>query len=170
VVKLVDAGKIDLDAPLSKYLPGDYIEDPRQSAITARRVLSHTSGLPNWRPPGQPLKIHFAPGERFSYSGEGFVYLQKAVERVTGQTLGALMKRLVFDPLRMTSSSYLWEDRYEKTKARGHDSAGVPRAMRRPAEAFSAASLHTTSLDYGRFLAAVLDGAGLKKTTAAEMF
>jgi CubicO group peptidase (beta-lactamase class C family) len=169
VLKLVDAGKLDLDAPISKYLPGDYVDDPRQSAITARRVLSHTTGFPNWRPPGQPLKIHFAPGERFSYSGEGFVYLQKAVERLTGQTLDAVMKRLVFEPLRMTSSSYVWEDRYERRKATGHDAAGVPRPMRRPAEAFSAASLHTTAGDYARFLAAALDGSGLQARTAAEM-
>src|SRR5438445_3866389 len=104
VLKLADAGKLDLDAPVAKYLPGDYVDDPRQSAITARRVLSHTTGFPNWRPSGQPLKIHFAPGERFSYSGEGFVYLQKAVERLTGQTLDAVMKRLVFEPLHMASS------------------------------------------------------------------
>jgi CubicO group peptidase (beta-lactamase class C family) len=169
VLKIVDAGKLDLDAPPSKYLPGDYVEDPRQSAITARRVLSHTSGFPNWRPTGQPLKIHFAPGERFSYSGEGFVYLQKAVERLTGQTLDAVMKRLVFEPLHMASSSYVWEDRYERRKATGHDAAGTPRPLRRPAEAFSAASLHTTAGDYARFLAAALDGSGLQARTAAEM-
>jgi CubicO group peptidase (beta-lactamase class C family) len=169
VLKLVDAGRLDLDAPLSKYLPGDYVGDPRQSAITARRVLSHTTGFPNWRPPGEPLKIHFAPGERFSYSGEGYVYLQKAVENLTGQTLNALMKRLVFEPLKMTSSSYLWEDGYEGRKAMGYDEVGTARRFRRPAEAFAAASLHTTAGDYARFLAAALDGTGLQARTAAEM-
>lgn len=169
VLKLVDAGQLDLDAPLTKYLPGDYVDDPRLRLITARHVLSHASGFPNWRPQGQPLKIHFAPGERFSYSGEGFVYLQKAVERSSGQTLDALMKRLVFDPLRMTSSSYDWEDRFEGRKATGHDAAGTPQRLRRPAEAVSAATLHTTALDYGRFLAALLDGSGLDKKTWTEM-
>src|SRR5258706_12038233 len=127
VLKLVDAGKLDLDAPVAKYLPGDYVEDPRQGAITARRVLSHTTGFPNWRPNGQQLKIHFAPGERFSYSGEGFVYLQKAVERLTGQTLDAVMKRLVFEPLPMARTSYVWGGPSEPLKARGHDAAGTPR-------------------------------------------
>lgn len=169
VLKLVDAGRIDLDAPLTKYLPGDYVEDPRLPSITARRVLSHTTGFPNWRPPGQPLKIHFAPGEKFSYSGEGFVYLQKAVERVTGQTLTAVMTRLVFEPLGMTSSSYTWEERFEGRKAMGHDAVGRPRGLRRPAQAESAATLHTTVQDYARFLAAILDGAGLERKTAAEM-
>lgn len=169
VLKLADAGRIDLDAPLAKYLPGDYVEDPRLRSITARRVLSHTTGFPNWRPQGQPLKIHFDPGERFSYSGEGFVYLQKAVENLTGQTLEAVARRLVFEPLRMTNTSYAWQDRFEGRKAMGHDAVGMPRGPRRPAEASAAASLHTTAQDYARFLAAVLDGAGLRKETAAQM-
>jgi CubicO group peptidase (beta-lactamase class C family) len=168
VLKLVDAGQLDLDAPMSKYLPGDYVDDPRLGQITARRVLSHTTGFPNWRS-GREMAIHFTPGERFSYSGEGFVFLQKAVERSTGQTLNTLMKRLVFDPLRMSSSSYTWEDRYEGRKAAGHDAAGVPRPPRRPAEAFAAATLHTTALDYARFLIAALDGMGLMKKTQLEM-
>jgi len=170
VLKLVDAGVIDLDAPMTKYLPGDYVEDStllRQ--VTPRKVLSHTGGFPNWRPQGQPLKIHFTPGERFSYSGEGFVYLQKAVEQATGQTLVAVMKRLVFSPLAMTSSDYTWEDRYEGRKARGHDAVGSPRPIGRPALAVSAASLHTTALDYARFLIAALDCVGLQKKTWAEM-
>ncbi|HEY3123114.1 MAG TPA: serine hydrolase domain-containing protein, partial [Thermoanaerobaculia bacterium] len=169
VLKLADAGRLDLDAPLAKYLPGDYVEDPRLRSITARRVLSHTTGFPNWRPDGQPLKIHFEPGERFSYSGEGFVYLQKAVENRTGQTLEALMRRLVFEPLRMTNSSYTWQDRFEGRKAIGHDTVGSPLGLRRPPVSNAAASLHTTALDYARFLEAVLDGTGLRKETTAQM-
>ena len=168
VLKLVDQGRIDLDAPLSKYLPGDYVDDPRASGITARRVLSHTTGLPNWRQ-GQPLKIFFAPGEKFSYSGEGFVYLQKAIERVTGRTLEDLMQGIVFEPLHMTSSSYVWQERFERRKATGHDPAGGPQKLQKPTEAIAAASLHTTALDYARFLIAVLDGTGLSPKTHAEM-
>ena len=67
VLKLVDARVIDLDTPVVRYLPGDYIKDPRFRLITPRQVLSHTTGFPNWRGSGE-LKIHFAPGERFSYS------------------------------------------------------------------------------------------------------
>jgi len=169
VLKLADAGQLDLDAPLSKYLPGDYVDDPRARSITARRVLSHTTGFPNWRPRGQPLKIHFDPGERFSYSGEGFVYLQKAVENSTGRTLDALMRQLVFEPLGMTDSSYSWQDRFEGRKATGHDAVGKPQRLARPAEATAAATLQTTALDYARFLIAALDGRGLQKKTFAEM-
>ena len=109
VLKLVDAGKFDLDTPLTKYLPGNYDvgEDARLQQITARHVLSHTPGFPNWRRQGNPLTIHFTPGERFSYSGEGFVYLSKVIEHVTGEKFNEFMKRMVFDPLGMADSSYV---------------------------------------------------------------
>jgi len=55
VLKLADAGKLDLDKPLSQYLDKPYIDnDERLNLITARRVLTHTTGFPNWRPRGQP--------------------------------------------------------------------------------------------------------------------
>ena len=169
VLKLADAGKLDLDTPLVKYLPGAYVEsDERLNQITARMVLSHRTGFPNWRR-GDQLKINFTPGERFSYSGEGFVYLQKVVERLTNGTLDAFMQKTVFGPLGMTSSSYVWQDRYESRKTYGHDSFGSVTGRRKPTEANAAASLHTTAADYAKFVMAVMTGAGLKKQTAREM-
>ena len=170
VLKLVEGGKLDLDTPLSKYLPQPYIEnDERLNLITARRVLSHTTGFPNWRPGGQLLKIHFTPGDRFSYSGEGFVYLQKVVEHLTNQPLDQYMKTAVFDPLGMTDSSLVWMDRYDAMKATGHNSGGAPTAKRKPPKANAAASLHTTAQDYARFMIAINRGAGLKQETIREM-
>jgi len=133
VLKMVESGKLDLDTPLTRYLPGAYVEmDERLNRITARRVLSHTTGFPNWRPRGQPLKIHFTPGERFSYSGEGFVYLQKVVEKLSGQPLDAFMKKNVFEPLGMSSSSYVWLDTYDSLKATGHNPSGSVTGKRHP--------------------------------------
>ena len=170
VLKLVDAGKLDLDTPLTKYLPGAYVEnDARLNQITARFVLSHRTGFPNWRPRGGELKIHFTPGERFSYSGEGFVYLQKVVERLTGEPLDAYMKKAVFGPLGMTSSSYVWQTAYEARKAFGHDRFGNVTDQRKPMEANAAASLNTTPQDYAKFVIAVMQGTGLKKETARLM-
>lgn len=170
VLKLVEGGKLDLDTPLSKYLPQPYIDnDERLSLITARRVLSHTTGFPNWRPAGQPLKIHFTPGDRFSYSGEGFVYLQRVVEQLTNQPLDQYMKTAVFDPLGMTDSSLVWMDRYDAMKATGHNSGGAPTTKRKPPKANAAASLHTTAQDYARFVIAINSGAGLKRETVREM-
>jgi CubicO group peptidase (beta-lactamase class C family) len=91
VLKLVDQGKLALDVPLTTYLPKPYIAgDPRLSKITARIVLSHRTGFPNWRN-GDALPIYFTPGERFSYSGEGYIYLQRVVEQITGKPLNAFM-------------------------------------------------------------------------------
>ncbi|HZS04925.1 MAG TPA: serine hydrolase [Blastocatellia bacterium] len=170
VLKLVDAGKLDLDAPLSKYLPGNYDvgDDPRLHQITARHVLSHTTGFPNWRQ-GSGLKIYFTPGDRFSYSGEGFVYLARVVEHVTGEKFNDFMKKSVFDPLGMTSSSYVWRDGDEALKTFRHSSTGEPTGQSKPLQANAAASLQTTAQDYGRFVSAILKGTGLKRETHLGM-
>ena len=171
VLALVDAGELDLDTPISKYLPGRYDvgDDPRLDLITPRHVLSHRSGFPNWRPGSDPLKIHFTPGDRFSYSGEGFVYLAAAVERITGQTLEAFMRRTVFDPLGMSSSSFVWQSRYDSLKVFNHGLLGDLAGRRTPWRANAAASLHTTAGDYARFVAAVMAGRGLRPATARAL-
>jgi CubicO group peptidase (beta-lactamase class C family) len=171
VMKLVENGELDLDKPLNQYLPGDYDvgPDPRLAQITTRRVLSHTTGFPNWRSEGGTLKIYFTPGEKFSYSGEGFVYLSKVVEHLTGKQFDAFMKEYVFDPLGMTSSSYVWQTAFDKLKASRHNSLGEPTSDIKPQRANAAASLQTTARDYGRFVAAILKGTGLKKETLRLM-
>lgn len=169
VLKLAEQGKIELDKPLSDYLPG-YIEgDERIDAITARRVLTHTCGFPNWRPRGGELKIIFTPGERFSYSGEGYVYLQNAVEKITAKPMDEFVREMVFDPLGMSDSSYVWQERYQGRTARGHILDGKTMPLRQRTVANAAASLYTTSAEYARFVTAVLNGEGLKPETFNEM-
>jgi len=170
VLKLVDQGKLDLDAPLSNYLPKPYIDgDPRINQITTRFVLSHRTGFRNWRN-DDGLLIYFTPGERFSYSGEGFVYLQKVVEQITGKPLNTYMTEAVFTPLGMTSSSYVWRDDYDDRTATGHDADAQPGDKWKPKDDPNAASsLHTTAHDYATFLDALLNGKGLKPQTLREM-
>jgi CubicO group peptidase (beta-lactamase class C family) len=169
VLKLVEKGKLDLDTPLAMYLSKPYVEnDKRANLITARIVLSHTTGFPNWSF-NQPLRTQFNPGERFSYSGEGFVYLQKVVEHLTGQPLDAVMRKEVFEPLGMYSSSFVWMNKYETLKATGHDSAGTARPRRKNSVASAAGSLHTTTSDYAKFVVAVMKGKGLRKETLKQM-
>src|SRR6266481_3468323 len=121
VLQLVDAGKLAFDTPLSRHVPDYVADDPRAAAVTVRHVLSHTSGLPNWRSVDLPLKTYFPPGERFSYSGEGFVWLQRVVEAVTGESLNTTLRRLVFEPLGMHRSSYVWQSVLEANYADPHD-------------------------------------------------
>src|SRR5207248_1472461 len=86
VLKLCEKGVMNLDTPLTKYTSRRFLEaDPRLELITARHVLSHTTGFQNWRSKEEPLKIHFTPGEKWSYSGEGYGYLQSVVTQLTGK-------------------------------------------------------------------------------------
>jgi CubicO group peptidase (beta-lactamase class C family) len=101
-MQLVDDGSLSLDKPVYEYLPKplpeyenykDLAGDPRYKKITARMLLSHTSGLPNWRwfTDEKSLRIYFEPGSRFAYSGEGIALLQLVVESVTKRGLNELM-------------------------------------------------------------------------------
>ncbi|HSR43568.1 MAG TPA: serine hydrolase domain-containing protein, partial [Longimicrobiales bacterium] len=160
VLRLAERGVLDLDRPLHAYRANPRIShDPRHRGITARMVLSHTTGLPNWG--GDTLEIFFEPGTAFRYSGEGYVYLQRVVESLTGLGLEELARREVFRPLGMGRTSYVWEERFEGDAAVGHDDDGEAEEIERPEEPNAAASLLTTAGDYARFLAAVLEGRGL---------
>ncbi len=170
VLKLVDAGKLKLDEPLAPYLPKEMTEgDPRFQQITARFVLSHRTGFPNWPPDGKPLVIHFTPGERFSYSGAGMVFLQKAVEKITGKPLNDYLQEAVFTLLGMKHSSYVWNPAFENEVAIGHNVVGAPVDLFKADHANAAASLSTTAEDYANFLDAVLQKKGLKPSTLREM-
>lgn len=172
VLQLVDAGKIDLDTPLNKYLGDDYDirGDRRIDLITARHVLSHTAGFPNWRPRGaKNLPITFTPGEKFGYSGEGFVYLAKTVEKITGWELNEFIRKTVFVPLKMEASSFSWEKEFYQKKVFNHDAFGRPTNQNAEREVNAAASLHTTAADYARFVLAVLEGRGLREATRKAM-
>ena len=166
VLQLADQGVLSLDAPLADYLPEYMPPDERASLITAKHVLSHSAGLPNWRNEDLPLKTYFAPGERFSYSGEGFLYLQKAVEATTGEKLHVLAERLVLGPFGMSRSSFVWDWRFDENRAAPHDDFGRPAVGWKPGEGNAAATLQTTAADYASFLVGVLDGSRLRPETA----
>ena len=82
----------------------DDLDERVQGEITVRHILTHTTGLPNWRPDGRPLQALRPPGQRWGYSGEGFVMLQQHLERRTGEPITTLADRLVFRVLGMTDS------------------------------------------------------------------
>lgn len=167
VLQLVDAGVLSLDTPLSKYVP-DYVNgDPRAAAITVADVLSQSSGLPNWRGWLNPLRTNFEPGSRFSYSGEGYIWLQQVVIAATRESLNSLMTRLIFEPLKMKDSSYIWRADFDARYAVPHSDLN-PGNKARPIEPLVAYTLHTTAADYARFLQAVLSGSRLKRATAEQ--
>jgi hypothetical protein len=107
-LKMIDDGLLDLETPLYTYMKyPDIAYDERYKAITARMVLSHTSGFPNWRfldkegnyDPDRKLTIQFEPGTKFQYSGEGYEYLAKVIAHLKGvekNELQGLIKKVIF--------------------------------------------------------------------------
>jgi CubicO group peptidase (beta-lactamase class C family) len=180
VMQLVDEKTLDLDKPVYQYLPKplaeypeykDLANDPRAKRITARMLLSHTSGFPNWRAfeDDRKLKIHFGPGSRYAYSGEGIILLQMVVEAITRQSLKELMQTRVFKPLGMTRTSMVWEDRFDSDYANGYDEYGRSLGPQRRKNADAAGSLQTTPRDFARFMLAVAQGKGLQPETRELM-
>jgi len=123
---LVDEGKLGLDTPLREYVKEDAPTGPLGEKITARHVLSHSSGLRNWRwNHGMEFAPAFEPGSKFRYSGEGFYYLMRCVERITGTGFEALVQERVLKPMGMKTSTYLWRPECEGRWVAGHD-RGAP--------------------------------------------
>ncbi len=183
VMKLVESGELDLDKPLVEYVPMDYLVDtyirhPMDlegfrsdwfKRITARLVLSHSSGLPHGEP-RKPLPVLFEPGSRWKYSADGYMYLQRVIEHIKGEPLRDIMRKMVIEPLGMRHSSMVWLENYETQAAVGHDvfseTTGRFRKRRR---SHSGASLYTTAEDFAKFVTAVLNHSGLKEHTVKEM-
>ena len=176
ILKLCYAGKLDLDRPLTKYVPWRFLEnDPRLDQITARHILSHSAGFQDWRSGDKPLKIHFTPGEKFMYSGEGYFYLQSVLTHLTGITdrtqcaqyeagfevcatdFASYMSREILQPFGMTNSTYQATEHQFKQMAHGHDGRlkAKPPARARGSDVArygSAGGLLTTANDYAKFI------------------
>ncbi len=180
IMKLCEQGAMSLDTPLVRYWPQLPVamgleSDPRASQITARHVLSHQTGLQNWRTPEEPLKIHFDPGKGFMYSGEGYYYLQsvlthlrgkvdetqcgsyEAVHKVCATDIGAYLEKQVVVPMEMHSSGYLPTEILRNNYALPHDtnsqvinkSAQTVTDLARYA---AAGGLLSTANDYAKFI------------------
>lgn len=125
---LVDRGELSLDRPLVEYLRPDYLgHGSWVDAITARDVLRHSTGLPDWRkdPAHEALVPAVAPGTRIDYSGEAFFWLQRVVETITGESLDESMQRLLFGPAGMGDSSYAWSPGMAARSVHGHRAPGA---------------------------------------------
>ncbi len=180
VMKLAGEGIIDLDRPLAEYLGQplpefpDYKDlkgDDRWRLLTARIILSHRSGFPNWRimNPGRRLDIKFTPGERFKYSGEGYRLLQMVLEQITGKPFNNLAQDKVFQPSKMANSSYLWERRFDGNFAVDLNTGLGPLIERTKTTPNSAGSLLSNAADYAAFLVEVIGGQGLAKAAVETM-
>jgi CubicO group peptidase (beta-lactamase class C family) len=194
VMQLVDQGKLrldtplkdDLDNPLPSYGPDpvfpdkygpykDLADDSRWEKLTPRMCLTHSTGFNNFWfiEPDQKLRIHFEPGTRYSYSGEGLILLQFVIEhgRKT-QGLGLDVGDLTnanFSRLGMTRTSLVWRDDFAANLAEGWNDQGQPQAYDHRKKVRVAGSMDTTISDLSKFAAALVSGDGLSEASRAEM-
>lgn len=169
-LRLAQAGRLDLEAPVAHYLPGGYrhFQSPLQRAagdshdlvpahtlqrVTVAQLLNHSAGFPNWT--SSALSFKSEPGERWSYSGEGYVLLQSVIESIVQTDLATYLDQNLFAPLGMGDSSLVWRDAFEERAVTGTTILGIQHRGRFRS-AVAAASLYTTAADYARFMAALL--------------
>ncbi len=172
-LRLISLGKWKLDEPLSAYWTDpDIAHDPRHQKLTTRLILSHQTGFPNWRWMNADKKLNFLfdPGTKYQYSGEGFEYLRKALENRFGKTLDQLAQELIFTPLKMNDTNYIWDHNTDESRfAIGYNEKGEPYPLEKGKTANAADDLHTTVEDYGNFMVSVMKGSLLKPEVFQEM-
>lgn len=198
VMRLVDENKIDLDAPVERYLMRWHLPqsefDP--GGVTPRRLLGHTAGIASWDYQGtrvdemsptlvellsgaasdDAVRVDHQPGERENYSNGGYLLLQLLIEDVTGESFGEYMQRQVLTPLGMEHSTYQWSPEMLSSMAIGYEVSGRPMEYRHYPEA--AGGLNSTAVDIAKWMAAGMAGpnslsAGqgvLQPRTIAEMY
>ncbi len=180
VMQLVDEGRLELDAPIARYLPkplpqypkyADLAADARWEQLTPRMLLSHTAGFPNFRflNPDGKLDFKFDPGTRYAYSGEGINLLQFVLEVGLGLKVGQEMQRRVFDRFDMKRTSMVWREDFATNVSQGYDASGKVEPHDRRENVRAAGSMDTTIEDYARFLAGFMRGEGLSDKARAEM-
>jgi len=173
VLLLSADGRFNPGAPLPSYLPLPYLRDidptssspateslsdPRFNQITAIRVMSHTSGMPAWAR-NQHLRLEFTPGQKWSYSNEGYLYLQRVVEHVTGESFSDFVEQSILGPGGMARSSFTWREAYGGEIATAYDRSGAPIEVPRYSRPAATATLYTTIQDYSRFILHLLASA-----------
>ncbi|WP_163410816.1 serine hydrolase [Flavobacterium ajazii] len=172
-LKLVSSGKWDLDEPLYKYWTDpDIINDSRNKKLTTRLILSHQTGFPNWRWMNDDKKLNFQfdPGTKYQYSGEGLEYLRKALEKKFKKSLQQLASELIFEPLKMYDTRYVWDKNVDISRlVIGYDKNGKSYETLKNKIPNAADDLLTTIEDYGKFLVSVINSDGLSEQVFTDM-
>jgi CubicO group peptidase (beta-lactamase class C family) len=184
VMQLVERGEFNLDTPITKQLrqPLDayepyresgteIVKDPGWREVTPRILLAHTSGLLNFatQEPDKKLRLHFKPGTKFQYSGEGINLVQFVIEQQKHRPLDQLMQESLFTPLGMTRTGIIYRKEFESNVADRYDSAEKFRSQTRRFPARGAGSMTTSADDLARFASALFAGKILKPATQKEM-
>ena len=169
VLQLVKEGVLQLDTPLYQYYPySDIAGDDRYKLITARMVLDHTTGFPNWRE-NNKLTINFTPGTKFGYSGEGYGYLALVVEHLTGKKIDQLVEKYVMKPMSIKNSSLIFNDYVDKHLADGikdNNERGRNEPYLKPHAAYS---LYIQPKEYAKFVVELIKESYIPNSTFQSM-
>lgn len=172
-VMLVSRNEWNLDEPLFHFWTDpDVAADPRHKLLTTRHVLSHRTGLPNWRgnEPGGKLSFAFEPGTQWKYSGEGFEYLRQSLEQKFKMPIEALAEKLLFKPFKMRDTRFYWDETMdEKRYANRFHADGTPFELETWKTANAANLVLVTVRDYGKLGIEVMKGSGLSEKVFKEM-
>lgn len=178
ILRLAAVEKLSLDESMTSYwVDPDIADDPRHAALTPRVALTHTTGFLNWRffSPDGKLRLVSDPGEKFGYSGEGFAYLARYVERKLGRDFESLAKQYVFEPSGMANVSMrargeLFDRIAVVTNAKGtYKPFCRPSGWCAPEGTFGAADdMVVTVEDYAAFLIGTMKAQGLTPALAAD--
>ncbi|HXY39468.1 MAG TPA: serine hydrolase domain-containing protein [Vicinamibacteria bacterium] len=171
VLQLVEQGRLGLDDPLEKYVPG-FVGGER---IRIRHLLSHTAGMPDFVSVEQAMKTppECAPGERLNYSNVGYSVLARVVEKVAGRSYESQLRAALLDPLGLQDTGVDHEKPAGKGAAAGYlftEQGGVVPAEYTATSGTDAAAggLHSTAEDMTRWLEALLAGRIVKPETLAQ--
>jgi CubicO group peptidase (beta-lactamase class C family) len=184
LMQLVERGEINLDTPIPKLLAKplneyepyretgtEIVSDPRWPTVTPRMLMAHTSGLLNFATlePDKKMRLHFAPGSRYGYSGEGIGLVQFVIEQQKGTHLDTLMQNAIFGPLGMTRTGLIYRSEFAANVADrfGVDEKFRSQTKRYPARA--AGSMTTSAEDLARFASALFAGKIISAESRAAM-
>jgi CubicO group peptidase (beta-lactamase class C family) len=170
VLRLASAGKLSLDEPMWPFwLDPDIKDDPWAKLLTPRLCLSHQTGFANWRRmTGGVLKIRWHPGTQTGYSGEGYNYVGRFVEKKMAKPFDVLAQQTVFDPIGLKETSFTAKDWYAGRLAVPHGPKGEKPVDQVVTTWNGADQLRTTIGDYAKFVASVMNDERLTKEIAAE--
>lgn len=179
VIKLFEKGDLDIDIPLTKYLNELGIDDFKPlvqqnknfNLITARNILSQTSGLPNWTSwITQNWEINkLKPERKITYSGPAYFILGEIISKLKGDDLNDIIRKEVFEPLQMNSSSFKWESEFLSNHAIPYSEGMTAYEVNYERKCDVSGSLHSTVSDYAKFVKNILKGYS-KTDAAAKMF
>jgi CubicO group peptidase (beta-lactamase class C family) len=176
VMGFVESGKLNLDKPLWRYLRHpDLPLDKNARALTARMVLSHTSGLPNWRIDLDDKKLRFiaAPGSGHTYSGEAYQYLAMVlakIEKTDARGLDKLFQQRVLQPLGMDHSYFFLPTAMRQNKAMPYQGGKRIALNPIPTEFGAAYALETEAQDYAKWIIALMNRQKQKPNTFEQYF